>query len=294
MSSIGTHLNTFHDSSRIVTVAVFEHKGNPEQEVWIDETIMPGDSEMIAIGGGVVASDGFVNTLTPGPGALLTASHPTDDLSGWVVGSRDHQSPQNHALVSYVIGMKIDGMTRDQLLQSIAVTISDSGSANHAEAEAGVPEGFVLVGGGFRVDQGAANLATASFPSTEFSWKARSQDHQVASPANIRAFAICIKENLPVGRVLVSIQEASGSQGPHPHAVSNIDPNFALTGGGAEVRQVNNGNFLWALQPATGITPSFSAASKDHFLPAPCPITTFAMGIRILPVKHNIPGGVFG
>jgi hypothetical protein len=284
MSSVGTQLNTFHDASGKVTVAVFTNRGNPERGVWIGEEILVGDGEMIAIGGGAAASDGSANTFSPpgGPGALLTASFPNGDLSGWVVGSRDHQSPQTHGLVSYVIGMKIEGMSRQQLKDAVFVSVGDSGGANHAEAEAGVPSGeFVLIGGGFRVDQGAANLATASFPSTEFSWKARSQDHQVASPANLRVFAICLRRNLPAGPVTASIQRANGVQAPHPASVANVAPGFALTGGGAEVPQVNNGNFLWKLEPATSEDPSFSAASKDHFLSAPCPIMTFALGIRI-------------
>src|SRR4051812_26978152 len=100
MSSVGTQINTFHDASGMVTIAVFSHRGNPEREIWIDEEILVGHGDMIAIGGGAAASDGFANTTSPGgPGALLTASFPNGDLSGWVVGSRDHQSPQTYGLV---------------------------------------------------------------------------------------------------------------------------------------------------------------------------------------------------
>src|SRR5260370_36255115 len=116
MSSVGTALNTFHDASGLVTVVVFSNRGNPEREVWIDEEILVGDGEMIAIGGGGAASDGFANTFSPGgPGALLTASFPNGDLSGWTVGARDQQSPQTYGLVTYVIGMKIARVSRQQL-----------------------------------------------------------------------------------------------------------------------------------------------------------------------------------
>lgn len=285
MSSTGTQLNTFHDASGLITVAVFTSTGSPEREVWLQQVVTPADGDMLAIGGGGVASDGFANTTSVpgGPGALLTASRPTDDRTGWLVESRDHIIPQTYSLVTYVIGMKIKGMSRDQLRDSISWAPGDSGSGDHVEAEAGVPSSdYVLIGGGFQVDENRANLATASFPSSEFSWKARSQDHLVASPANIHVIAISIKRLLPVGRVEGQITMSPGGQAPHPQAVASLPPGFALTGGGAEVIQVNNGNFLWMLQPATSQDPSFTAASKDQVVSAPCPINTYALGIQII------------
>jgi hypothetical protein len=282
--AVGTQLNTFHDASGLVTVAVFEHRASPEQEIFLNEKVDVADGDMVAIGGGGVASDGFENTTsTPGgPGALLTASFPSGDFTGWIVQSRDHESPQTYSLVSYVIGMKIAGMSRNQLIDSISIQTDISSNGNHIEQEVGVTSAeFVLIGGGFQVDVNRFNLATASFPSSEFSWKARSQDHHIASPASIRVFAISIKRRLPVGLVTARIFEADGGQAPHPASSSSLPNDLALTGGGAEVIQVNNGNFLWKLQPATFHDPSFTAASKDHITPAPCPIRTFALGIRI-------------
>ena len=280
MSSVGTHLNTFHDASGLVTVAVFSHRGNPAQDHWINEEVLVGDGDMIAIGGG--------GTATNFPaGALLTASFPNDDMSGWVVTSKDHQVANPHELTTFVIGMKIAGMSRQQLKDSIFVSRSDSGVAPHPEAESGVPSNeFVLIGGGFRVDwHGAGNLATASFPATEFSWKARSRDHSIADPSNLRVFAIGLRRNLPAGPVTVNIQRADGGQTSHPAAVATVASGFALTGGGAEVHidGAGNllGNLLWKLEPATSQTPTFSAASKDHVHPDPSTITAFALGIRI-------------
>lgn len=276
MSSVGTHINTFHDASGRVTVAVFAHRGNPAQQHWIDEEVLVGDGDMVAIGGGGTA------TNVPA-GALLTASFPNDDLSGWVVSSKDHKVCNPHELISYVIGMKIAGMTRQQLVDSILVTRADSGVAPHPEAETGVPSNeFVLIGGGFKVEwHGAGNLATASFPATEFSWKARSKDHDISDPANLRVFAMGLRRNLPIGRVAVAITRADGGQAPHPAAVATVTPGFALTGGGAEVHYNGSGSLLWKLEPMTSNTPAFGAASKDHLHPNPSTITAFALGIRI-------------
>ncbi|WFB09351.1 hypothetical protein LRS74_21625 [Streptomyces sp. LX-29] len=257
---------------------MFSHRGNPPQQHWIDKTTLVGDGEMIAIGGGATATDAD-------PGALLTASYPNDDLSGWVVSSKDHLRAHAHELTSYVIGLKIAGLSRAQLLRSVYVSRADSGAAPHPEAEAGIPSStdYVLVGGGFRVDwHGQGNLGTASFPATEFSWKARSKDHLVSDPANIRAYAIALRRHLPVGRVDVAITRADSGQTAHPAAVAAVAPGYALTGGGGDVHWRGDGNLLWRLEPATSRTPSFSAAAKDHLRSDPASITAYALGVRIV------------
>jgi hypothetical protein len=71
----------------------------PPQAHWNEEDITVGDQEMLAVGGGGVAAE-FPE------GALLTASHHNEDLTGWVVSSKDHQRSNPHQLVTYVIGMK--------------------------------------------------------------------------------------------------------------------------------------------------------------------------------------------
>ncbi|OUA56117.1 MULTISPECIES: hypothetical protein [Bacillus cereus group] len=274
-ASIGSSRMTYHDASGLITVTVFSHTGSPPQAHWINEEILVGDGDMIAIGGG--------GTATDNPGALLTASYPNGELSGWVVSSKDHIVDSPHELTTYVIGLKIAGMSRQQLRDSIYISQADSGVGPHPEAETGVPsDDFLLIGGGFMVDwHGAGNLATASFPDTEFSWKARSKDHEISDPSNLRVFAIGIRRNLPVGQVKVAITESTSGQSPHPAATATVAPGFALMGGGAEVHWHGAGNLLWNLQPSTSYDQSFSAASKDHVTSDPSTITAYAMGIRI-------------
>jgi hypothetical protein len=275
MSTVGTRLHTFQDASGLVTVAVFSAGTDLKQEHWINEEILVGDGDMVAVGGGGTATD------FPA-GAFLTASFPNDDLSGWVVSSKDYEVPNPHHLMTYVIGMKIAGMSRQQLLDSIHVSRADSGEAPNPWAVAGIPsDEFVPISGGFRVDwHHIGNLATACFPETAGSWKALSSSHIVSDPSNLRVFAICLRRNLPVGPVTVAVHRAfSGVTVSHPAAVAFVPPGFALTGGGAQVD--NLGNFLWMLQPAIFEDPTFSAASKDHLLPRPSTITAYALGIRI-------------
>jgi hypothetical protein len=273
--AMGTPLGVFNDSSGQVTVTVFTHRGTPAQAHWNNETISVPDPDMIAIGGGGTATD-------QGAGALLTASYPTDDLSGWVVSSKDHIDSSPHELVTYVIGLKIAGMSRAQLAASVYVG-SATNYGPHPEAEAGIPSNsYVLVGGGFKIDwTGAGNLATASFPSSASSWKARSKDHLLSSPATLHTYAIGLLRTLPVGTVTAAVASAFGSQAAHPTATAVVPAGYALTGGGADVHWQGAGNLLWKLEPTRTSTPYFVGGAKDHINSDPATIDVYALGIRL-------------
>ncbi|WP_410581846.1 hypothetical protein [Amycolatopsis sp. lyj-108] len=271
-------LNTFHDATGRVTVSVFWTEGGDARSHW-DETIYPSDPDMLAIGGGAVASN-------QGYGSLLTKSRPTDDMSGWSVAAKDHQAASPFKLKAYVIGLKIAGMSKDQLRhdQNVINRSNISGVASHPEAEVGVPsEQYEMVGGGFEViSHGWGSMATASFPSSQFTWKARSKDHLHSDPAQIRTWAIGIKRDLPVGRIDAAYDDNGSSTSAHPASTAEPPVGYALTGGGGEVHYSGAGNMLWALQPATGNSSSFTAASKDHIVSDPTSITAYAWGIRFI------------
>jgi hypothetical protein len=279
-------LNIFHDSSGLVTVALFQHKAGTAQQHFQDFNVnVPPD--MVAIGGGGEAQE------SPN-GALLTASYPNDDLSAWLVSSKDHFEPEPHYLTAYAIGLKIQGMSREQLMSAIHIADGVSGAEQHPEASATMPSGYRLVGGGFNVEwqlspTSLGNLATASFPETSLSWMARSKDHggvqnvDAASPARLHVYAIGLREQLPIGRINVAIELQESTQAPHPVGVADMTPGFALTGGGAKVNWRNNGNLLWRLKPViTTANQAFEVASKDHIVPDPCTVTAYALGIQIV------------
>jgi len=263
------------DASGLVTVAVFQRRDVCQQ--YHTDFQIPVAPDMIAIGGGAMAA------RIP-EGAFLTSSYPSNDMSAWVVSSKDHIQFNPHQLTGYAIGLKIKGMSRSELLNLVHIATAESGVAQHPEASATVPVGFVLVSGGFKVDwTDTEKLATASFPETAFSWKARSKNHIRASLANLRVYAIGLKEQLPVGRVIAAIQMQESGQESDPASVVNVAPGFALTGGGAEVHWRGVGNLLWKLKPTlTATNQEFSAASKGHIKSDPNTITTYALGIQIL------------
>jgi hypothetical protein len=95
--------------------------------------------DLVVIGGGAEA------TNRPPNGALLTASYSGQNLSAWLVSSKDHERPQPHFLKVYAIGLKIARMTRDALPQHIHIGRSVSELAQHPEASESVPPAGELV-----------------------------------------------------------------------------------------------------------------------------------------------------
>ena len=270
------------DLSGRVTTVVYGREAITPHERYVDFPIAV-PSDMVAIGGGVTAVESAA-------GALLTASYPNADLSAWVVSAKDHFDPQAYYLDGYAIGLKIEGMSRAELMRYVTVAMEDSLVLPHPEATAELPNGFVLVGGGFNVfwhDQG--NLATASYPSDEGAWTARSKDHEASSPASIRSYAIGLKRDLPVGRVNVVAAQTTSPVAPHPTATALLPENYALTGIGAEVHWQNMGNLLWQLRPEISATAAGAiASSKDHDVSDPSALTAYALGISIQ--SGRLPG----
>jgi hypothetical protein len=281
--SIGAPLHTYHDASGKITVTVFVVVGDPEQEIWKDQLATVGDPDMVAIGGGGAASDGHQNTATPGTGSFLTASYPNENWTGWKVSARDHQIPQAYALNTYVIGMKIAGLSRQALVDNLLLATDSTGASGHPSKYVGLgSNSYVLAGGGFKVEDGIPNLGTASFPSDETTWMAYSQDHMTPAAAQLWVYAIGIRNNLPgVGKVISKQNFSSDGPKNHPSCTANVEPGFALTGGGAQVDSTVNGNMLWELVPSTDPLPWFRGSSMDHIVAAPAKITTYAVGLRI-------------
>jgi hypothetical protein len=187
----GNKLNTFHDTSGKVTVSVFSRQSSSALDRYTDFGVTV-DPDMVCVGGGVIGAE------SP-EGGLLTASYPNDDLSGWLVSAKAHLHEDQFLLTAFAIGLRIDGMTREQLMNHIIVQFADSETADHPETFVSVPPGYVLISGGFRVASGyMGNLGTASFPDNDnATWRARSKDHLVADPTTIRAYAIGLRQPLP-------------------------------------------------------------------------------------------------
>lgn len=273
------------DSSGLVTTAVFRQEAATPAAHFFDLRV-DVDADMVVVGGGARGAE------APN-GALLTASYPNDSRSAWLASSKDHRVSNPHRLVGFAIGMRINSaaMPRSALLNHLRFTKVTSASAGHPRAVAGVPSGFTMIGGGFRVNwpPGPGNLATGSFPGdtlTTSDWSARSKDHKAVSPCTIDVWSVAIRDVLNIGGRLFPVdrqiaRNTSTQLVSHPSAEIQFEGPHVLTGVGAKARVEEPGQLLWRLEPTSGGRPGVTGASKDHQSPLASIITVTALGIRL-------------
>jgi hypothetical protein len=175
------------DSSGEITVGPFrEIDVNAASK---NELRVAVDDDMVVVGGGGIGS--------VDPGAFLAASFPNDTLTRWIVASTDHTVVDAHRLQAFALGLKIEGMSRQDLFPHIKLVPDHALQANHPQATAQLEQGTVLIGGGFEVrPSSTANVGTASYPEFLRSWRSASKDHVTRSMAGIKSYAIGISEVL--------------------------------------------------------------------------------------------------
>ncbi|SFD84009.1 hypothetical protein SAMN05518672_103454 [Chitinophaga sp. CF118] len=215
--------------------------------------------DYVLIGGGAVVTP----ELTTGAGALLTASYPDDNLTTWHAASKDHLTSFNHTLVAYAIGLKLTGVTRDQLKSYMQVFSNTSGSGQHPTTSVSVGSGYTLIGGGAKVVySGAGNMLVKSMPLGD-TWYAGSKDHDVASSAVVTSYAIGIKTAIPNFGNLEIGQESNSNFVPSGFGVVtvNIDNSWVLACPGAQAFYNNAGRMLTAIEANIR---DVKVTSKDH------------------------------
>ena len=202
-----------------------------------------------------------------------------------MIGTKDHETEAQHFVTGYVIGMKIAGMTKAELIDAMVVTKRECARMPHPLGAAPIPEDCVLLGGGVRIEwDGAGNLATASSPVNGNSWSARAKDQGEADPATLTVYAIGLKKSLAVGTVSTIVSENKSAVASHPASIARLPDGYALCGGGGFVNYHGDGNLLWKLEPIHDEQgQGFIAASKDHGKPDPAAITAYALGVRLTP-----------
>jgi hypothetical protein len=204
----------------------------------------------------IVGGGAFVDWS--GAGGLLTAAHPLS-ATQWYAAGKDHLVPEP--------GLKVTGYAiaihDPEDFWDVEIPAATSESREHPEAQANVPQGYVLTGGGALVDwQDKGNMLFISKPSGA-SWYAKSKSHLEGSPARITAFAIGLKPSAgPLPRV--QIFSNSGARAQHPLAEVTTPADWFMTGGGGEVKYENNarGQMLFGLRPVG--THQWQTNAKDH------------------------------
>jgi vibriolysin len=259
------------DASGKLTIAVFERYATSAAGTNTNFSVTV-PSDFVVIGGGGEGKEAPA-------GNLLTASYPDSGLTSWLVSTKDHTTSDPAQVRAWAVGLKVAGLTPAQLRTYLTVSAATSGVVAHADVVASLPAGYVLAGGGIKVNwSGAGNMATASAPYTATSWRARSKDHDVSSPASATAYAIGINGSIPgVGTITNVINSGTSAVVGHPAYTTGLSTGYALSGCGAFVNWSGAGNLLWRIKP---VNSGCAAASKDHDNASPASITTYALGLR--------------
>ncbi|WP_148685679.1 discoidin domain-containing protein [Candidatus Nitrosocosmicus hydrocola] len=293
----GTKINEITVGGVTVSIWTATDPAASHHDLFTVEIGSEGDDDWVCIGGGVRGSDS--------PGNFLTASFPSDDFKSWNVASRDHINLDAAPLVGFAIGMKIPSLTKQELISNLKLTKATSDSVPHPKISSFVNDGFLLLGGGFRVlDQLAGNLGTSSYPDSTLSWRAQSKDHDISSPSRITAFAIGIRSTIiklngiAVGSVATSFNSLEDNRGLTFQDVSVSPlPNFALSGGGGTAHYQNvigGGRYLFALEPMLVPTENpteqlFSTRTSRIEVIDINNLTGYAMGIKFMPSSSLPP-----
>jgi hypothetical protein len=163
-----------------------------------------------------------------GAGNLLTASFPKGSQT-WFAAGKDHETSSPASITAFALALHDSNNEWEVIIKS-----ETSNSAPHPQAVATLPEGYTLTGGGAFVDwHGAGNLLTASFPSGDLSWEARSKDHDISDPSRITAYAIGVKRRSGGNQLMRIVESATGGTAAHPNAHVCLPERWILSGGGA-------------------------------------------------------------
>jgi hypothetical protein len=220
--------------------------------------------DYVLVGGGASVNYGS------GWGALLVSSYPKDEaLTTWEASSKEHRVGNPHALKVYAIGMKIDGVSRSTLRNSITCVSSKSVIASHPSMSVRLPDGYQLLGGGARIensDGGRGSLLVASCFYGKYSWYAEAKDHMESNPAAVQAYAIGITTGDIPGFGLVStinIMDSTYTRSSSYVQQSSVLSNYALTCVGGLATYKLSGRMLYSIYPSSDGRLVY-AASKDH------------------------------
>jgi hypothetical protein len=223
-------------------------------------------SDYVIVGGGAMIIDPASH-----PNAFLFESRPKLGTNEWYASSKDHGTSDIHQLSIVAIGMKVCGLTADQLRSHMSELSSTTNiPQSHNNVISGGPgTGYTMISGGAIVNYGTGygNLLVSSYPDSNLGnpgWHVESKDHLHSSPATISTYTIWIETAFINGKLNISITHASTvytSSGPSVNATWTA-PLFTTTG--ALGTYNGQGRMLQAIYPTDPGYPSIYVRNKDQ------------------------------
>lgn len=249
-----------------IEVSVFEQTSGSSSHPSV-EVVVPEGYKIIG-GGARVGSNPVGN--------LIVESYPVS-TGKWRVKSKDHGQSSQATITAYALAM-YDPENRFD----VQVFSQTGGAGHHPTAVATVGDGYVMSGGGGKINySGAGNLMTASFPQSASSWQVSSKDHQFADLSSATAYAIGIKLREECSGTLVNnLTSLYIDRSRSPSGTITIGEDYVLSSGGARIDWGGSaGNFFTYSYPNTLQT--WTAGTKDHLIVSTASMLIYALGLKI-------------
>ncbi|WP_147444414.1 MULTISPECIES: hypothetical protein [Corallococcus] len=273
-STAAAQQKVFTDASGKIQVGIFQKDSETTSQPIV--TIPVGGDWVVIGGGGATTWIGHA-----GYGSLLTASYPDPYFSSWTVRAKDHIYSDPSAIRGYAIGIRVNGLSRQQLLEHVKLTSVASNYSGTPSATAYVDSGYTLLGCAFQIQYSSAgNMAVDAYPMSSSSCYASGKDHQVFDVSMMFVSAIGIRTTIPgVGNIINAIQSSLSATGDAPMATATVPDGFVVTGGGADVTYTRLGHLLWMTNPT--VHNGWTVGSKWHAVSDPGYVRAYAIGVKV-------------
>jgi hypothetical protein len=254
----------------------FDCKGRVLTAIWwcittqtaeVHNAVCPlGDPSYVAVSGGAWALQG-----QNFPGAFIVdAFIPTGSRDSFQAASKSHVQSNPHLLAVLVVGLKVTGLSREQLLANIQDSAVTSQPSAQPAAGVFVPSGRILLGGSVSVQWNEnatpGQLLVGSTGSvTAGLWTAASTQHILSDTLPLTTTATSMAPS--IGGIDFEAfdfpADVSSSSGVGEARVS-LPEGVVPTAIGADVMFNGSGRFLIRVGPDNDRYRDFVVQSKDH------------------------------
>ncbi|MBT5953799.1 hypothetical protein HOG98_03665 [bacterium] len=274
------------DSSGKIEILIIEGESSSDAHPSLVLTTPSDEWIMIGAGGHVKASE---------PGSLLYTTYPQDEgLQSWVIQAKDHIRSSPGIIHGYAILMKVQGISKNELLKHMIVKQKTSTVTSLPETTLALNSDYIVIGGGYRVNwewdgSNAGNHIVDSYPVGN-GWRVQSKDHLWPDAVSITGYVIGIEKEISgLGTFINDINKATSGIAGWPKEQVGTDSGFVLVGGGADAHRYlpsgygsYNGYGSMLIRNYPDPSGYWVAQARDHINPDPSSLIVYSVGLKLL------------
>jgi hypothetical protein len=226
-----------------------------------------------------------------GRGHFIVSSYPNDQLTEWIAESKEHGHQSRRMLVVFALGMKVEGLTKEQLKSYIKLTKTTSAMASTAPlSSVTLPStNDVLLSGGAQLNTTASGIfLNGSYPEGN-RWIAKGKNLLSTTSSRITSYMISIHKHIPINGVVKqinsSVSQSSISTDPNSWGMNSRIVNHGVlnTGVGAKSESRSSVRYLKQLDLRFG-----SVADADYNPHQGGTLTYYKIGVRVTDVDGPV------